>query len=400
MVRTLAIAALLASSATTACAQRGQQPSGPVDPVATAPEMQGVRLVTVLRGLNKPWAIDWLPNGDRLITERPGRLLLIEEASSEPQVVRGTPDVLSITGGGLGNQAGLFDVSVHPEFEKNRLVYLTYAAGTREANRTEVARGKLERDRLTDVEVIFKVDQIKSGLQHYGSRMLWLPDNTFLLSIGDGGNPPVRLEGDWIRKQAQENDSDLGKVHHLKDDGSPTGSSPFADDAVAEPTLFSLGHRNIQGMARDPESGRVWATEHGARGGDELNLVERGKNYGWPTVTYSLEYHGPRISDRTAAPAFEDPKTVWTPCIAPCGLEFYTGDQAPAWQGDLFAGGLIGEQVRRVMLDGAEVVGQEQISVGKRVRDVAQGPDGFLYILTDETPGELIRIEPTSMDGE
>jgi glucose/arabinose dehydrogenase len=244
---------------------------------------------------------------------------------------------------------------------------------------------------LRDFEEIFRVSDDKSDNQHFGSRIEWLPDGTFLLTLADGGNY-IRFDGDWIRIQAQQLDSHLGKVLRLTETGDPASGNPFSGSEEALPEIWSLGHRNIQGIARDPESGRIWANEHGSKGGDELNLLEAGNNYGWPEVTYSREYHYMRISDETTMPGMADPKVVWTPSQAPSGLEFYTGDRYPEWKGDLFSGGLVGEQVRRIILDGEEVVGEESMTIGRRVRSVEQGPDGYLYILTDHENGELIRI--------
>jgi glucose/arabinose dehydrogenase len=219
-----------------------------------------------------------------------------------------------------------------------------------------------------------------------------------LVSIGDGGNPPVQLEGDLIRKQAQNLRSRLGKIVRLNDDGSVPQDNPFVKANNADPTIWSYGHRNIQGIAFDPTGNRVWVSEHGARGGDELNLVQAGKNYGWPTVSHSREYAtGEPVSPQKSQPGLVDPKLVWTPATAPSGLAFYTGDRFPAWRGDLFAGGLVAREVRRIDLDNAgNVVRQQPIQFDQRVRDVRQGPDGLLYVLTDETDGQLIRIEPAN----
>jgi glucose/arabinose dehydrogenase len=227
--------------------------------------------------------------------------------------------------------------------------------------------------------------------------MVWLPDNTLLVSIGDGGNPPVELEGDLIRQQAQNLNSHLGKIIRLNDDGSIPTDNPFVGSENAKPAVWSYGHRNIQGMTLNPTNNQVWATEHGAKGGDELNQVDVGGNYGWPVVTYSREYFGPAISDETSRPGMVDPKVVWTPAIAPSGLVFYNGDRVPAWQGDLFAGGLVSQDIRYIDLDSSgNVLNQQSIDIGQRVRDVKVGPDGLIYILTDEDNGQLIRLEPPS----
>jgi glucose/arabinose dehydrogenase len=338
-----------------------------------------------------PWSIAWLPDGSALITERPGRLRLLRDGVLDPRRISGVPKVCTDCG-----QGGLLDVSLHPDFANNRLVYLTYAAGTSDANRTTLARGRLDDMRLTDVEVLFENADSKSGGQHFGSRIVWLPDGTLLLSIGDGGNPPVSFDGDDIRKQAQKLGTHFGKVLRLRDDGSAPPDNPFVNRPGAKPEIYSYGHRNIQGMAYDAASGRVWANEHGSRGGDELNLIEPGNNYGWPEVTYSMEYWGPPVSNETERLGITNPLVVWTPSKAPSGLAVYTGPEFPAWQGDLFSGALKFKQVHRLDLEGGRVVGEQKLSIGQRVRDVRQGPDGGLYVLTDEADGELLRIVPAA----
>ena len=292
-------------------------------------------------------------------------------------------------------QGGLLDVALHPDFASNRLVYLTLSTGDQDANRTALARGRLDGHALVDTEIIFRNADAKSGGQHFGSRLVWLPDGSLLMSIGDGGNPPTSFAGENIRDQAQNAGTHFGSVLRLNDDGTPHPDNPLASEPGARPETWSIGHRNIQGMARDPVSGRVWANEHGSRGGDELNLIAGGSNYGWPEVTYSNEYWGPRISDETSRSGIADPVLVWTPSKAPSGLTFYTGDRYPEWKGSLFSGALKLRQVRRILLDGAKVVEEEKLTIGQRVRDVRQGPDGYLYLLTDEDDGGLLRILPT-----
>jgi glucose/arabinose dehydrogenase len=349
----------------------------------------GYQKITVVENLEHPWSLDWLPDGTMLITERPGRLRIVRDGNLDPTPVAGVPPVLAL------NQGGLMDVSVHPRFAENRWIYLTYSHGDRSANGTRIARARLENNTLIELKVIFEVSQTKTGGQHFGSRIMWLPDGTLLATIGDGGNPPVELNGEFIRQQAQNRNSHLGKVIRLNDDGSIPANNPFAASTDAEPAIWSYGHRNIQGIALDPTKNRVWATEHGSRGGDELNLIEQGENYGWPVVTHSREYSGGLISPEKSRPGLIDPKVVWTPAIAPSGLAFYNGDRFPQWQGDLFAGGLVSQDVRRIELDEAgNVIAQHSIPVGQRVRDVRQGPDGLLYVLTDQLNGQLIRLEP------
>lgn len=343
--------------------------------------------VTVIEGLEHPWSMVWLPNGEILITERPGRLRVVREGKLDPKAIAGVPEVFAV------GQGGLLDVAIHPQFAQNRWIYLTYAHGDREANRTRVARAVYDGASLRDVRVIFEVSQAKTGSQHFGSRLLWLPDGTLLVAIGDGGNPPLQLAGDLIRKQSQNLQSHLGKIIRINDDGSLPKDNPFLGSKI-----WSYGHRNIQGISFDPMTQRVWATEHGAKGGDELNLIEKGKNYGWPVVSASQEYGtNTPVSREKSRPDLIDPKTIWTPAIAPSGLVFYTGNRFPNWQGNLFAGGLVSRDIRRLSVDkSGEIINQEAIPIGQRVRDVRQSPDGFLYLLTDEGNGQLIRLEPPS----
>ena len=355
------------------------------------PAEVGFSRVTVLQGLEHPWSMAWLPNGDLLITERPGRLRLVKNGRLLAAPVDGVPEVFS------AGQGGLLDVSLHPRFSENRRIYFTYAHGSAAANHTRVAAATFNGDRLEDWTVIFQVGVQKSGKQHFGSRLLWLPDQSLLVSIGDGGNPPVRLAGDWIRKQAQNKRSHLGKILRLDDTGAIPDGNPFSDDAVdAEKSIWSYGHRNIQGLAYDSLRKVVWASEHGALGGDELNRIRQGGNYGWPEATYSREYLGGfKISDHVSKPGMVNPQVVWMTAIAPSGLMVYTGDRFSRWHGDLFAGGLKSQDIRRVDLDhSGQVIAQTALRIGHRVRDVRQGPDGLIYVLTDESDGHLIRLDP------
>jgi glucose/arabinose dehydrogenase len=350
-----------------------------------------VEPVTLVTGLEHPWGMAWLPNGDLLITERPGRLRRVSNGVLEPTPISGLPDVLA------QGQGGLLDIALHPQFETNGLIYLAYADGTRRANRTQVARARLQGDTLTDWTVIFANNRDKSGGQHFGSRLLWLPDDTLLVAIGDGGNPPLELEGDLIRNQAQNRQTLLGSIVRLTDNGEAPSDNPFVNTPDAHPLLWSYGHRNIQGLALDPATNQIWATEHGSRGGDELNQLTAGENYGWPVVTFSEEYSGGPISTEQSRPGMVDPITHWTPAIAPSGLAVYRGDRYPQWQGQIFAGGLVSQDVKRIEVDdNGNVINETAIPIGQRVRDVRQGPDGFLYVLTDDSNGRLVRLDPVS----
>jgi glucose/arabinose dehydrogenase len=356
----------------------------------TVPAEEGFRRVTLVEGLEHPWSMAWLPNGDLLITERPGRLRLVSGGQLQDAPVAGVPEVFA------SGQGGLLDILPDPGFAQNRRLFFTYAHGDKDANRTRVAVATYHEAALSAWQVIFEVTPPKSGGQHFGSRLAWLPDGTLLVSIGDGGNPPVRLEGDWIREQAQNKSRRFGKVVRIHPDGTIPADNPFRDTPGADPAIWSYGHRNIQGLAFDPMRGAVWASEHGARGGDELNRLVAGGNFGWPEATFSREYLGGfRISDYTTKPGMVDPLVVWMEAIAPSGLAVYTGEVFKQWRGDLFVGGLQSEDIRRIDLDAAgRVLGQTALAVGQRVRDVRQGPDGLLYVLTDEPNGRLVCLEP------
>ncbi|MEO0535238.1 MAG: PQQ-dependent sugar dehydrogenase [Cyanobacteria bacterium P01_A01_bin.123] len=373
-----------ASAASDAVASNDENSSG-----AAIAQVQTAQQITLVEGLEHPWGMAWLPDGNLLVTERPGRVRIIRDGELAPTPVPGVPAVL-----GAG-QGGLLDISVHPQFADNQWVYFTYAHGASNANQTRVARARFDGSTLSDWTPIFEVNRSKEGTQHFGSRITWLPDNTMLISIGDGGNPPLRLEGELIRNQAQNLGSHLGKVVRLSDDGSIPADNPFVNTPNADPALWSYGHRNIQGMAFDPVTNQIWVTEHGSRGGDELNRVDPGENYGWPLVTHSQEYSGGEISSERSRPGMVDPSIVWTPAIAPSGLMMYRGDRFPQWQGNLFAGGLVSQDIKRIELDETgTVISETPIAIGQRVRDVHQGPDGLIYILTDEPNGRLIRLEP------
>ncbi|MBC8040089.1 MAG: PQQ-dependent sugar dehydrogenase [Opitutaceae bacterium] len=355
------------------------------------PRATGWEAVTVVDQLLYPWSVTWLPTGELLITEKFGHLRLVRNGVLAPDQISGLSEIRS------GESSLLMDVSLHPRFVENRWVYLTYGTGTDNLSATRLARGRLSEDltTITDFTLLHIVKPAKPGFAHFGSRLLWLPDGSLLLALGDGGNPPLRLDGQLMREQAQKLDSQLGKILRLRDDGTVPPDNPFVGRTGVDPFIWTCGHRNIQGLARDPASGRIWANEHGSRGGDELNLLTAGGNYGWPRATYSIEYTFGIISRATSLPDTVDPLVVWTPAQAPSGLLFYTGDKFPQWRGDLFSGALKRKEVRHLDLDSeGRVVGQQSLSIGERVRDVRQGPDGFIYVLTDAQNGRLLRLQP------
>ncbi|XXJ18655.1 PQQ-dependent sugar dehydrogenase [Desulfovibrio caledoniensis] len=367
-----------------AAARAGAEPY--FSPERTDP-VENVRATTLLTGLDHPWAMAWLPDGGLLITERPGRVRLFRDGWLT--TVPGTPDVLAY------GQGGLLDIALHPDFKDNRLVYFTLATGTESANRTALARARFDGGRFHDAEVLFTASPAKSGGQHFGSRLAWLPDKTLVLSVGDGGNPPQRVDGMLARDQAQNPASHQGKLIRLRDDGTPADPPAFADRSAA-PGLYTMGHRNIQGMAYDPLRATLWVSEHGARTGDEINRIEPGRNYGWPKASWSKEYTLPMdVADHHSLPGMIDPAVVWKWRFAPSGLMVYTGDAFPAFKGDLLAGGLRSETIRLIELDeSGAVLGDQDLPMGHRVRDIRQGPDGLIYVLTDEDDGRLIRLEP------
>ncbi len=353
--------------------------------------------VAVAEGLEHPWSIAWLPDGTALVTERPGRLRAIRNGRLDPAAIPGTPPVLVAPERGLVFQAGLFEVSPHPNFAQNRLLYFTYAHGTVQDNRLRLARGTFDGTAVSNLQVLFEASQGKPEYQHYGGRILWLPDGTLLLSVGDGGNPPVAIGGGLSRLNAQRTNSHIGKILRLKDDGTAPADNPYVNTAGARPEVYTLGHRHIQGLARHPD-GRIFATEHGPLGGDELNLIRAGTNYGWPAVGWGRDYAGaaPIGTGQRSGAGFTDPVLVWFPSvIGASGLMVYSGDRFPAWRGNIFAGGLATQDIRRTVLDSTgKVTAHESMRIGQRVRDVRQGPDGFVYVLTDEIHGRVFRLEP------
>ena len=360
-----------------------------VSPVGPPPPAQGWRAGTVAQGLPHPWGITWLADGRPLVTGKRGTLHVLSQGRFRQIPLDGLPTVFS------GGQGGLMDLALHPDYARNGLIYMTLSRGSERQNRTTLIRGTFDGRRVSEIQTLFQVHPTKSGGQHFGSRLLWLPDGTLLMSVGDGGNPPLRVGGMLARQQAQNLGSHLGSILRLTETGQPAPDNPLAVHEGARPEIWSYGHRNIQGLTRDPESGRVWATEHGPKGGDELNRVQAGRNYGWPLQTFGRDYRTGETIGRTSVPGMIGPIAAWTPAHAPSGLAFYTGSHFPSWRGSLFSGGLVSKDIRRIALDGnGNVLGQNRLYIGHRIRDVKQGPDGYLYALTDEANGRLLRIVP------
>jgi len=344
-----------------------------------------VKPVTVAQGLVNPWSLAFLPDGRMLVTERPGRLRIVEKDGTLGAPLSGLPAIA------VSGQCGLLDVALDPRFADNGLVYFSYAepaGGAEGGNSTAVARGKLTGSALTDVRTIFVQKPKVSSSAHCGGRLVFARDGRLFVTLGDR----------FSRKDdAQTLDNHLGKIVRIEPDGKVPADNPFVGRAGALPEIWSLGHRNVQGAAIHPATGELWESEHGPQGGDEINIVEAGKNYGWPLVTFGRNYvTGTRIGEEGPKPGFEQPLKTWVPTsIAPSGMAFLTSDRYPGWQGSLFIGALRGQALVRLTVDGRRVVGEQRLleDLKERIRDVRQGPDGWLYVLTDSSEGRIVRLE-------
>jgi glucose/arabinose dehydrogenase len=342
----------------------------------------------VFEGLEHPWGMVFLSDGDMLITERTGNLRLVQDWQLLDKEVSGLPEIDEI------GQGGLLGIALHPQFESNHLVYLSYTGQEQRLNGTEVLRGKLQDGRLEDIEVIFRALPKQRGGYHFGSRLVFADDGTLFISLGERGANP----GLGRRHPAQQLNNHLGSLIRINDDGTIPNDNPFQDPAMARPEIYTYGNRNMQGMAIHPGTKEIWTHEHGPQGGDEVNIMKPGINYGWPVITYGANYGtGSRIGEGTHRQDMRQPLHKWVPSIAPSGMMFYTGDQFPSWQGDLFVGSLKFGQLVRLGLSG-DVVDEEERLLNfeyGRIRDVVQGPDGFIYLLSDSNNGKLLRLRPT-----
>jgi glucose/arabinose dehydrogenase len=345
-------------------------------------EEHAFRVVRLVEGLEHPWGLAFLPDGRMLVTERPGRLRVIaRDGKLVPEAVSGLPPVAAY------GQGGLMDVALHPRFAENGLVYLSYAARGEGGYSTEVARGRLSGGRLEGVQVIFRQHPKSGGSRHFGSRLVFDREDLLYITLGDRGE----------QDRAQKPDDHAGSVIRLHDDGRVPKDNPFVGRAGWKPEKYTLGNRNIQGAALHPGTGLLWAHEHGPQGGDEVNVIRAGVNYGWPVITYGVNYgFGTRIGEGTSKPGMAQPLHYWVPSIAPSGMAFYSGERFPRWRGDLFVGALRDRMLVRLRLDGEKVLREERMlrDVLGRIRDVRNGPDGLLYLLTDEPRGVLARLEP------
>lgn len=340
-----------------------------------------IRVVTVAKGLAHPWGLAFLPDGRRIVTERGGNLRLVSKGGTLSPPLSGTPKVWA------SGQGGLLDVVLHPDFATNRRIYLSYVEPGDGGGGTAVGWGVLDGNALTGFKVIWRMVPKASTGRHFGSRLVFARDGTLFVTIGERGQ----------RERAQDPSVNRGQVIRINpDDGSIPKDNPFVGKSGYRPEIWSYGHRNPQAAALNPATGKLWTVEHGARGGDEINIPEAGKNYGWPVISYGRHYFGGKIGVGTHKAGMEQPIYYWDPSIAPSGMAFYTGDKFPAWRGNLFVGALRGQLLARLVLRGDKIVREERLLRGlrERIRDVRQGPDGYLYLLTDDDPGRILRLEP------
>lgn len=367
-----------------------QKPPVPTVKAAQAPtekdkittKSQNITVREIVTGLEYPWGMAFIDENTILVTEREGRLRIIRDGKLDPTPISGLPENLYVAG-----QGGMLDVALHPDFKNNNLVYFSYAGSGEGGANTEVARGTLNHNTLENVETIFRADPKTGGASHYGSRLLFLADGTLFITLGERYNH---------MDQAQSTANHHGTTIRINDDGSIPEDNPFIGEEGAKPEIYTYGHRNAQGVIQHPETGEIWMHEHGPRGGDEVNILKAGANYGWPAITYGIDYSGLKISDKTHLPGMEQPVIHWTPSIAPCGMAYYNGDKFPNWRGNIFVGALAKTHLRRLIIEDDQVIEQEVLLDGfGRVRDVESGPDGYLYILKDSFDGGLYRLEPS-----
>jgi glucose/arabinose dehydrogenase len=382
MTPTRYLAALAAASLPTAALAADQ---------VVPSQIGDLQVTTLANGLASAWGMEFLPDGSLIVTEKGGTLRLVAADGTVGPAIDGVPDV------DVGGQGGLLDVALDPDFSDNRMVYLTYSEKGDGGNSTAAGRGVLSSDgtRLESFEKIFTQLPKYGGDKHFGSRIVFDREGHLFLGLGERSDTPIR-EG------AQKLDNHLGKVIRINRDGSVPDGNPFVGQAGALPEIWSYGQRNIQGGALNPATGEVWFSEHGPKGGDEVNVVEAGKNYGWPLVSYGVNYNGTPVGEgKTEGEGLTPPIHQWTPVIGASGMAFYTADAVPQWQGSAFFGGLASRDLVRVAFDGRKVTGEERLlaDLGKRIRDVKQGPDGALYVLTDGAGGEIMRVAPVATAG-
>jgi aldose sugar dehydrogenase len=348
-----------------------------VDPKVTEP-----KVIEIAQGLDRPWGLAFLPAGRMLVTERVGRMRYVESDGSLSAPLTGLPDSIAVEG-----QGGLLDIVLSPDFARDQTIFFAFSQSSQQGSRTAVARARLGATGLTAVKIIFTQTPAVESPAHFGSRLVFDRDGNLWITLGD------RYFG---APRAQDLNSHFGKVVRIRPDGTIPKDNPFVGTTGARGEIWSIGHRNVQGAARHPQTGALWTHEHGAQGGDELNLVVAGKNYGWPVITWGIDYSGEKIGEGTSKPGLEQPLHYWVPSIAPSGMTFYTGDKFPQWRNSLLIGSLKFGLLVRLSLEGEKVVGEERLlsNLGARVRDVRQGPDGYVYLLTDSSNGRILKLMP------
>lgn len=377
---TLLVAGLIGFSAVS-CADKEPAMTAEPDPFAVSSEKLDFKVDTLYTDFISPWGMTWLPDGRMLVVERAGEMLIFENDKFTGDKVSGLPQVREI------NQAGLLDVTLHPDYASNGWIYLAYSRTQGDGEVLVIGRGKLSGTNFTDYEDIYVCGPEWRGGRHFGSRIVFDNDGYLFFANGDKGSRPMN---------AQELDNDHGKVLRLHDDGRIPVDNPFVNEPNAKGAIWSIGNRNIQGMVYDKANDRLWAVEHGPKGGDELNLIEKGKNYGWPVISYGINYDGSILTELTEKEGMEQPVTYWVPSIATCGMALVTSDKYPTWKGNLLVAGLAGMQIARLELDGTTVTHEETLLSGiGRVRQVSQSPDGYIYALVEAT-GLLVKLIPQS----
>ena len=372
LIAVLATLIIITAYQTSAC--NNQKGSGKSDSAVTT----SYKIDTLYKGFNNPWGMVWLPDGRMLVTEKAGEILVFRDGKYTGEKLSGVPAVVD------GGQGGLLDIKLHPDYDKNKWIYISYSKPVKGGSTTTITRFKLDGNNIVEKQELYEAKPYLDADYHFGSRIIFDKDNYLFFSSGERGT----------MKKVWELDNDHGKIHRLNDDGTVPDDNPFVKTAGAHPSIWSYGHRNPQGLIYDKENNRIWGIEHGPRGGDELNLIEKGKNYGWPLTCYGINYDGTVLTDKKEMPGVTNPTHYWVPSIAPCGSMIVTSEKYPDWKGNLLIGALALKHIARVQLNGTTYVSEEKLLNNvARFRNIAEGPDGYIYAIT-EGPGMLLRIVP------
>jgi aldose sugar dehydrogenase len=378
MIRSTLISALAYLIVTTSCQSSANSKHQAAGDTATAAPAASFKADTLYKGFQNPWGMAWLPDGRMLVTEKAGEILVFRDGKFTGEKLSGVPAVAD------AGQGGLLDIKLHPDYDKNKWIYISYSKPVKGGATTTITRFRLDGNNIIDKQELYEAKPYVDADYHFGSRIIFDKDNYMFFSSGERGT----------MKKVWELNNDHGKIHRLKDDGSVPDDNPFVKTAGARKSIWSYGHRNPQGLIYDKENNRIWGIEHGPRGGDELNLIEKGKNYGWPLTCYGINYDGTILTDKKEMPGVTNPTRYWVPSIAPCGSMLVTSDKYPKWKGNLLIGALALRHIARVQLNGTTYVTEEKLFDNvARFRDVAEGPDGYIYAIT-EGPGMLLKILP------